>query len=95
MEESLENFVEFKVKDFKKINKKIICLTYLKETLKTNDTIFNNFIETYKNLLNEHKGCFVFIVLVKSRLNFYEKNFIENGFGTCKDGQFISLSIDF
>lgn len=61
MTKNLDDYVEFKVKYFKKYDIKILCITYLKEILVIEDDIFYKFLDKYKNSMIENKKCFLFV----------------------------------
>ena len=61
MGQILEDYVEFKIKKFKKLDKNIICLTYLKETLTINDDLLKLFIKKYVKVITENPESFLII----------------------------------
>ena len=57
----MDQLVEFKLRNYPKYNIKILCMTYLQETLSTNKEYFDLFLETYKNYMLDNCGCFLFV----------------------------------
>jgi hypothetical protein len=61
MVKELKDYLKVEIKDYKKYNKKIICLTYLQESLDSCDELFYPFIEEYKKSMLSNKDSFLFI----------------------------------
>jgi hypothetical protein len=59
----MDQYVEIKVKNFAKYNKKIICLSSKSREIPNNEKIAEEVVSKYKELLIKNPGCITFIDL--------------------------------
>ena len=57
----LENYVDFKIRRFKKYNKNIISITYLKNILIIEDELLDLFVKKYEEIVNKNLNSFMII----------------------------------
>ena len=59
----LEDYVEFKIKKYSKYNINILYISYIKETLTTDPKLFDEFIEKYKQMLQQSGPKNTFLIV--------------------------------
>ena len=59
----MDQYVEIKIKNFAKYNKKIICFSSKGKEIPNNGELAEKIVQKYKDLLTENPGCVTFIDL--------------------------------
>jgi len=59
----MDQYVEIKIKNFAKYNKKIICLSSKGKEIPNNGELAEKIVQKYKDLLIQNPGCVTFIDL--------------------------------
>lgn len=57
----MDKEISFEIKNHKKLNRKIIFITYIKEVLSTDEKILDSVLEKYTSTISENKGCIVIV----------------------------------
>jgi hypothetical protein len=61
MDKDLDDFIKIEVKLYKKLNKKIIGLTYLKNFFEIDEKLFQKFYTFYEKLIKENIDSFIIV----------------------------------
>ena len=59
--DTLEEYIKIDVKLYKKLNRKIIGLTYLKNFFEIDEKLFSSFFKKYESLIMENQGSFIIV----------------------------------
>lgn len=79
----MEEYFDIKVKNHKKLNKKILFVEYLKEDFTPDSDLMKKMIEHYIDTLNKHDEKLLIILDIRNVKN-YDKKIIWEGAGELK-----------